>query len=114
MPSPFLRVALAVALAALLVPLFLGGAATAATPSEGAIGPTSGSTTAWDFASVGPGVSLGGTTESKGTCAPVYCDAYALTVTLPEADGQFYLTHKAILTINYTCCLLYTSPSPRD
>jgi hypothetical protein len=110
MPSPFSRGALAVVLAALFVPLILGGGATAATPSEGAIGPASGSTTAWDFASVGPGASLGGTTETTGACAPVYCDAYALTVTLPQADQEFYMTHKATLTINYT----WTSTGPDD
>jgi hypothetical protein len=110
MPSPLSRGALAVVLAAVLVPLFLGGGATAATPAEGAIGPTSGSTTAWDFAAVGPGVSLGGTTETTGACVPAYCDAYALTVTLPDADQQFYLTHKATLTINYT----WTSTGPDD
>ncbi len=41
---------------------------------------------------------------------PVYCDAYALTVTLPDADQQFYLTHKATLTIDYT----WTSAGPDD
>jgi len=90
--------------------MLLSGGAIAAIPAEGAIGPTSGSAAAWDFAPVGPGVSLGGTTETTGACAPVYCDAYALTVTLPEADQQFYLTHKATLTINYT----WTSSGPDD
>jgi Bacterial Ig-like domain/BNR/Asp-box repeat len=98
------------ALVALTVPLFVGGAANAATPSEGTIGPASGSTTAWDFAPVGPGVSLGGTTESFGVCAPVYCDAYQLTVSLPEMDQQFYLTHKATLHVEYT----WNSTGPDD
>src|SRR5947208_11569963 len=92
------------ALAALLV----GGAATAATPSEGTIGPSSGSSTAWAFAPVGPGVSSGGTIEFL--CAPVYCDSYQLTVSLPDQDQQFYLTHKATLHIEYT----WTSTGPDD
>src|SRR5204863_449149 len=33
-----------------------------------------------------------------------------VTVTLPEADQQFYLTHKATLTIDYT----WTSAGPDD
>src|SRR2546423_6747760 len=94
MLAPLTRGALVV-LVVLLVTLS-GGAATAATPSEGAIGPASGSSTAWDFAAVGPGVSAGGTTETTNQCVPVYCDAYALTVTLPDTDPQFYLTHKAV------------------
>src|SRR5438552_15129543 len=92
------------ALAALLV----GGAATASTPSAGAIGPASGSSTAWDFAPVGPGASSGGTIEFR--CAPVYCDSYDLTVSLPQPDQEFYLTHKAILHIEYT----WTSAGPDD
>ena len=79
------------------VAVFAGGG-TAATPSEGTIGPASGSSTAWDFAPVGPGVSSGGTVESL--CAPVYCDSYQLTVSLPQPDGQFYLTHAATLHIH--------------
>ena len=86
MLAPLSRGALVVVLAALVVPLFLGGSATAATPTEGVIGPASGSNTAWDFASVGPGVSAGGTTETTNQCVPVYCDAYALTVTLPDTS----------------------------
>src|SRR2546423_10637934 len=100
MSAPLSRGALLVVLAALFVPVFLSGAATAATPIEGSIGPANASNTAWDFAAVGPGVSLGGTTETTGVCAPVYCDAYQLTVALPDADQQFYLTHKATLTID--------------
>src|SRR5947209_20458109 len=88
------------ALVGALVALLLGGAATAATPSSGTIGPSSGSSTAWDFAAVGPGVSSGGTIESL--CAPVYCDSYQLTVALPDADQSFYLYHKADLHIEYT------------
>jgi hypothetical protein len=95
-------------LAAALAALLIGGGATAATPSEGAIGPASGSSTAWDFAAVGPGVSSGGTIEFL--CAPVYCDSYQLTVSLPQPDQQFYLTHKAILHIDYT----WTSTGPDD
>src|SRR5436190_3274398 len=110
MSRPLSRGTLLVVLAALFVPVFLGGAATAATPVEGTIGPASGSSTAWDFAAVGPGVSLGGTTETTGVCAPVYCDAYQLTVALPDADQQFYLTHKATLHIDYT----WTSAGPDD
>src|SRR5260370_19477466 len=90
------------------VGLVVGGAATAATPSGGTIGPTSGSSTAWDFAPVGPGVSSGGTIEFL--CAPVYCDSYQLTVALPQPDQQFYLTHKATLHIDYT----WTSSGPDD
>jgi hypothetical protein len=93
-----------VAAAALLV----GGAASAATPTDGTVGPASGSSTAWDFAPVGPGVASGGTVEA--VCAPVYCDSYQLTVGLPQADQQFYLTHKAILHIDYT----WTSTGPDD
>src|SRR5207237_10227494 len=85
-------------------------AATAAIPVAGTVGPASASNPAWDFAPVGPGVSSGGTTETTGVCAPVYCDAYQLTVALPEADQQFYLTHKATLTIDYT----WTSAGPDD
>jgi hypothetical protein len=96
------------ALVTALVALLVGGAATAATPTEGTIGPTSGSSTAWDFASVGPGVSSGGTIEFL--CAPVYCDSYQLNVALPQQDQQFYLTHKAILHIAYT----WTSTGPDD
>jgi hypothetical protein len=91
-----------------LVALLGGAAATAATPIEGTVGPTSGSSTAWDFASVGPGVSSGGTIEFL--CAPVYCDSYQLTVALPQSDQQFYLTHKATLHIDYT----WTSTGPDD
>ena len=64
------RGALAAFVAALFVPMLLSGGAIAAIPAEGAIGPTSGSAAAWDFAPVGPGVSLGGTTETTGACAP--------------------------------------------
>src|SRR5437868_9907934 len=110
MLAPLSRGALVVVLAALFVPVFLGGAATAATPIAGTIGPASGSNTAWDFAPVGPGVSSGGTTETTGACAPVYCDAYQLTVALPDSDQQFYLTHKATLRIDYT----WTSAGPDD
>jgi hypothetical protein len=91
-----------------LVALLGGAAATAATPIEGTVGPTSGSSTAWDFAPVGPGVSSGGTIEFL--CAPVYCDSYQLTVALPQSDQQFYLTHKATLHIDYT----WTSTGPDD
>ncbi len=99
-------------LAALVVALFallLGGAATASTPSAGSIGPASGASTAWDFAPVGPGASSGGTLETVA-CAPVTCDSYELTVTLPASDQEFYLTHKAILHIDYT----WTSTGPDD
>jgi hypothetical protein len=98
-----LACAASVAIAALI-----GGAATAATPSEGTVGPASGSSNAWDFAAVGPGVAAGGTVEFA--CAPVYCDSYALSVALPEPDQQFYLTHKATLHIVYT----WTSSGPDD
>src|SRR5205085_4973984 len=91
-----------------LVTLLVGGAATAATPTEGTIGPASGSSTAWDFGPVGPGVSSGGTVEFL--CAPVYCDSYQLTVSLPAQDQEFYLTHKATLHIDYT----WTSTGPDD
>ena len=91
------RGALLAALSVVFVAVFAGGG-TAATPSEGTIGPASGSSTAWDFAPVGPGVSSGGTVESL--CAPVYCDSYQLTVSLPQPDGQFYLTHAATLHIH--------------
>jgi Bacterial Ig-like domain len=108
MKAPASRgVLLAVFVAALLA-LFVGGGATAATPSSGTIGPTSGSSTAWDFAPVGPGVSSGGTIEFL--CAPVYCDSYQLTVALPQPDQQFYLTHAATLHIDYT----WTSTGPDD
>src|SRR5258708_26862178 len=109
MKARVLRGALLLAvLVAALVALLAGGGATAATPSEGTIGPTSGSNTAWDFAPVGPGVSSGGTVEFL--CAPVYCDSYQLTVALPQPDEQFYLTHKAILHAEYT----WTSTGPDD
>ena len=106
--APVSHSALLIALVAVLAPLFVGGAATAATPSEGTIGPASGSSIAWDFAPVGPGVSLGGTIEFA--CAPVYCDSYQLNVALPQPDQEFYLTHKATLTIDYT----WTSAGPDD
>jgi len=96
------------ALVSTLLMLLVGGAATAATPSAGTIGPASGSSTAWDFAAVGPGVSSGGTIEA--VCAPVYCDSYQLTVALPQQDQQFYLTHSATLHIDYT----WTSTGPDD
>src|SRR5260370_6052672 len=99
-----LLAALVTALAALLV----GGAANAATPIAGTIGPATGSSTAWDFAPVGPGVSSGGTVEFL--CPPLYCASYELTVALPQPDQQFYLTHKAILHIVYT----WTSTGPDD
>lgn len=88
--------------------LATAGGGTAATPGAGAIGPSSGSSTSWDFAAVGPGVSSGGTIEFL--CAPVYCDSYQLTVSLPQADQQFYLTHKATLHIDYT----WSSTGPDD
>jgi hypothetical protein len=101
--------AFVVALVAVSVLLLAtAGGGTAATPTIGAIGPTSGSSTSWDFAAVGPGVSSGGTIEFL--CAPVYCDSYQLTVSLPEADQQFYLTHKATLHIDYT----WSSGGPDD
>src|SRR5438552_19135732 len=104
------RGATLVAAAAFLLPFALSGAGSglAATPSAGAIGPASGSNTAWDFAPVGPGVSSGGTIEFL--CAPVYCDSYQLAVALPAPDQQFYLTHKATLHIEYT----WTSTGPDD
>src|SRR5437763_1934519 len=102
MSRPLSRGALLIALAVLLVPVFLGGAATAATPIEGTIGPASGSSTAWDFGAVGPGAPLGGRTEAPGAVAPVYCDAYQLAGALPEADQQFSWTHMATLTIDCT------------
>jgi Bacterial Ig-like domain/BNR/Asp-box repeat len=104
-----LRGALIAASGAALFALLLGGAATAATPSGGAVGPASGSSTAWDFAAVGPGVSSGGTIESV-VCPPVYCDSYQLTVALPQQDQQFYLTHVATLHIDYT----WNSTGPDD
>jgi Big-like domain-containing protein/BNR/Asp-box repeat protein len=96
------RVRLGMLLATLVASLVVlaSGSATAATPTSGGIGPASGSSTAWDFAAVGPGVSSGGTIEA--VCAPVYCDSYQLTVTLPESDALFYQTHKATLHIDYT------------
>ncbi|HLY94569.1 MAG TPA: Ig-like domain-containing protein [Gaiellaceae bacterium] len=102
------RGALVGAVLVALIALVVGGGANAATPSAGAIGPASGSSTAWDFAPVGPGVSSGGTIES--VCAPVYCDSYQLTVSLPQPDDQFYLTHKATLHIDYT----WNSTGPDD
>jgi hypothetical protein len=99
-------VAALVAVAALL--LVTAGSGTAATPSAGVIGPSSGSSTSWDFAAVGPGVSSGGTIEFL--CAPVYCDSYQLALSLPEADQEFYLTHKATLHIDYT----WSSSGPDD
>jgi len=103
------RVVAIVAAAALVASLATSqGGALAATPSSGTLGPTSGSTIAWDFAPVGPGVSSGGTVEFL--CAPVYCDPYALTVVLPTADAQFYQDHKATLTITYT----WSSTQPDD
>ena len=103
------RGALLVAVIVALFALGLGGAATASTPSAGAIGPASGSSTAWDFAPVGPGVSSGGTVETVA-CPPLYCDSYQLTVSLPAADQEFYLTHKAILHIDYS----WMSTGPDD
>jgi Bacterial Ig-like domain len=101
------RGALLAALVVVFIVVFVGGGA-AATPSVGTIGPASGSSTAWDFAPVGPGVSSGGTIES--VCAPVYCDSYQLTVSLPQPDGEFYLTHAATLHIEYT----WNSTGPDD
>lgn len=89
-----LLAAVATAVAAAAVP------ANAATPSNGTVGPASGSSTSWDFAAVGPGVSSAGTVESA--CVPVYCDAYELQVSLPQDDGTFYASHTATLHIEYT------------
>src|SRR5207248_973463 len=109
MKAPVSRGAWLVAfLVALVVALLIGGSAPAARPRNGTIGPSSGSSTAWDFAPVGPGVSSGGTIEFL--CAPAYCDSYQLTVALPQPDQQFYLTHKATLHIDYT----WTSTGPDD
>lgn len=96
------------ALVGAVAALLLVTGASASTPSAGAVGPASGSSTTWDFAPVGPGVSSGGTVESL--CAPVYCDSYQLTVSLPQADQQFYLTHIATLHIDYT----WNSTGPDD
>ena len=82
--------------------------ATAATPAAGVVGPASGSSLAWDFAPVGPGVSSAGTIESA--CLPNYCDPFTLTVHLPESDSTFYATHQATLRIDYT----WTSTSAND
>src|SRR5260221_7104079 len=98
----------AVGLVLFAVSLVSGSAGRAATPVSGTIGPTSGTSSVWDFAPVGPGVSSGGTIEFL--CAPVYCDAYTLHVVLPQPDGQFYATHKATLTIDYS----WTSTQPND
>jgi hypothetical protein len=102
------RAGLLAMVVAILLPFALAGGGSAATPSEATIGPASGSSTAWDFAPVGPGVSLGGTIEF--VCAPVYCDSFQLDVVLPQPDEQFYLTHKATLTVDYT----WTSSGPDD
>src|SRR5437762_2866148 len=83
-------------LASVMGPSTVGGA----TPASGVVGPASGSTLAWDFAPVGPGVAAGGTVEFL--CAPVYCDAFTLDVQLPAADQTFYRDHVATLTITYT------------
>ncbi len=80
----------------------------AATPPSGTLGPTNGAVIEWDFASVGPGVSSGGTVESL--CAPVYCDGFELTIALPQPDADFYTNHIAKLTITYT----WTSALPTD
>ncbi|MEP7360743.1 MAG: hypothetical protein ABI744_04105 [Chloroflexota bacterium] len=80
----------------------------AATPTGGGVGPSNGSTTAWDFAAVGPGVSSGGTIEF--VCPPALCDAYTLNVSLPSADSTFYTTHIATLTLTYT----WNSTGPDD
>src|SRR6266851_5546916 len=110
MTGPLLRGLGLAAVGAVLfaVSLVGGSAGRAATPVDGTVGPVSGSSTAWDFAPVGPGVSSGGTIEFL--CAPVYCDSYQLTVALPQPDQQFYLTHKATLHIDYT----WTSSGPDD
>lgn len=96
---------------AILVCLQLVGISSvnAATPSSGSVGPSNGSTNAWDFAAVGPGVSSGGTAETVA-CPPVYCDAYTLNVALPAADATFYTNHVATLTLNYT----WNSTGPDD
>jgi hypothetical protein len=80
----------------------------AATPATGTVGPSSGTSTSWDFAPVGPGASSSGTVE--GACLPVYCDSYDLTLTLPQPDGQFYSGYRANLKIDYT----WTSTAPTD
>src|SRR5713226_176392 len=110
MNSALLRGLGLAAVAAVLFGISLvgGSAGRAATPADGTVGPVSGSSTSWDFAPVGPGVSSGGTIEFL--CAPLYCDSYTLHLALPEADGQFYATHKATLTIDYT----WTSTQPDD
>src|SRR3954447_10712860 len=96
---------LAVAMAAQLMAV---GAVNAATPASGTVGPANGSTTAWNFAAVGPGASSGGTVEF--VCPPVTCDAYTLNVVLPAADTAFYTNHIATLTLTYT----WTSTGPDD
>src|SRR5258708_37899457 len=95
----FRRGAILATLTGSLVALLIGSAG-AATPTSGTVGPASGSSASVDFAAVGPGAGSAGTIESK--CAPALCDSYALTVTLPQADGGFYQTHKATLHIDYT------------
>jgi predicted heme/steroid binding protein len=83
-------------------------AVSAATPASGTVGPANGSTTAWDFAAVGPGVSSGGTIEF--VCPPAYCDSYTLNVALPSDDATFYATHSATLELTYT----WNSTGPDD
>ena len=88
--------------------LLVAGPVGAATPATGSVGPGNGSSTAWDFAAVGPGVSAGGTIEF--TCPPAYCDSYTLNVSLPAPDAIFYANHVATLHLVYT----WTSTGPDD
>ena len=104
-PKPLLLVAIVVA-----AQLAVAGMAEAATPASGTVGPANNSSTAWDFAAVGPGVNVAGGSEQFGVCTPGICDAYTLNVSLPAPDSTFYTNHAATLTLTYT----WTSSSPDD
>src|SRR5437762_7752744 len=97
-------------LAALVAANLLIGITTAAaaTPSSGTVGPANNSSTAWDFAAVGPGVNVSGGVEF--VCPPQYCDSYTLHVALPAADAVFYTNQVATLHLVYT----WNSTGPDD
>ena len=106
LPRMSIRLALATVLS-LALSLSVG-VGKAATPASGSVGPTSGSTTSWDFAPV-----VAGTLVDTGTediCPLGVCDNYDLTVNLPSDPTTFYVSNSATLTIDYT----WTSTLPTD
>ena len=80
------------------------------TPPSGAVGPTTPSSTQWDFGGV-VGAGSGGT-PIESTCPPGECDKYDLNVVLPQPDAVYYATHA--VTLRYRCSWASVAPTDLD